>query len=216
MAYFPILIDWDGLPCLVAGGGRLALHKAALLTEQGAVVTVVAPEICEEILALPVTPVLRRVTGEDAAGKALVIDATGDSEAQKLLSDACRRQNVPFNSACKVDDGTAIFPAVHRQGRTVVAVSSLGASPAASAKLRDKLANEVPAEMDAILDCMADLRPLSREWFSEQPERREFLHRCLDAMLASGRPLNEETVREIRNSIRSMCIQREEKEKTHG
>ena len=76
MAFFPVLIDWDGLPCLVAGGGRLALHKAALLTEQGAAVTVVAPKICEEVLALPVTPVLRRVTEEDVLGKALVIDAT--------------------------------------------------------------------------------------------------------------------------------------------
>lgn len=202
MAYFPMLIDWDGLPCLVAGGGRLALHKAALLMDQGAAVTVVAPQICEEILALPVTPVLRKVTEEDVPGKALVIDATGDEEAQKLLSDACKRQNVPFNSACKADDGTAIFPAIHRQGRTVVAVSSLGASPAASAKLRDMLAKEVPEEMDAILDCMAVLRPLSREWFSEQPDRRAFLHRCLDAMLASGRPLQDEAVREIRDSIR--------------
>jgi len=26
MAYFPLLIDLDGMHCLVAGGGRLALH----------------------------------------------------------------------------------------------------------------------------------------------------------------------------------------------
>ena len=43
MAYFPILLDLDGLPCLVAGGGRLGLHKAKLLLEHGADVTVVAP-----------------------------------------------------------------------------------------------------------------------------------------------------------------------------
>ena len=202
MAFFPVLIDWDGLSCLVAGGGRLALHKAALLTEQGAAVTVVAPEICEEIRSLPVTLQQREVTADDVRGKFLVIDATGSDAAQKILSEACKALHVPFNSACKVDDGTAIFPAVYQRGRTVVAVSSLGGSPAASARLRDKLAKEVPEEMDAILDCMAALRPLSREWFSEQPDRREFLHRCLDAMLASGRPLQDEMVQEIRDSIR--------------
>ena len=202
MAYYPILIDLQGMSCLVAGGGSLALHKAALLTEQGAAVTVVAPEICEEIRSLPVTLQQREVTVEDVSGKFLVIDATGSDAAQKILSDACKALHVPFNSACKVDDGTAIFPAVYQRGRTVVAVSSLGGSPAASARLRDKLAKEVPEEMDAILDCMAALRPLSREWFSEQPDRREFLHRCLDAMLASGRPLQDEAVREIRDSIR--------------
>ena len=188
MAYYPILIDWQDVPCLVAGGGSLALHKAELLTQQGADVTVVAPEVCEEIRALPVNVQLRRVTAEDAA-------------AQKLLSQSCRSLRIPFNSACKADDGTAIFPAVHKKGRTVVAVSSLGGSPAASARLRDRLAEDVPAEMDAILDRMADLRPLSREWFASQPDRKTFLHRCLDAMLASGRPLNDEEIREIRMSI---------------
>ena len=201
MAYYPILIDWQDVPCLVAGGGSLALHKAELLTQQGADVTVVAPEVCEEIRALPVNVQLRRVTEEDVRGKVLVIDATGDTAAQELLSESCRSLRIPFNSACKADDGTAIFPAVHKKGRTVVAVSSLGGSPAASARLRDRLAVDVPAEMDAILDRMADLRPLSREWFASQPERRTFLHRCLDAMLASGRPLNDEEIREIRMSI---------------
>ena len=35
MSFFPILLDFDGLPCLVAGGGRLGLHKAKLLLENG-------------------------------------------------------------------------------------------------------------------------------------------------------------------------------------
>ena len=202
MAYYPILIDLQGMSCLVAGGGSLALHKAKLLSGQGAEVTVVAPEICEKIRSLPVTLQQREVTADDVRGKSLVIDATGSDAAQKILSDSCKALHVPFNSACKVDDGTAIFPAVYQRSRTVVAVSSLGGSPAASARLRDKLAKEVPEGMDAILDCMAALRPLSREWFSEQPDRRAFLHRCLDAMLASGRPLQDEAVREIRDSIR--------------
>lgn len=201
MAYYPILIDWQDVPCLVAGGGPLALHKAELLTQQGADVTVVAPEICEEIRALPVNVQLRRVTEEDVRSKALVIDATGDAAAQELLSESCRSLRIPFNSACKADDGTAIFPAVYKKGRTIVAVSSLGGSPAASARLRDRLAEDVPAEMDAILDRMADLRPLSREWFASQPDRKTFLHRCLDAMLASGRVLNDEEIRQIRMSI---------------
>ena len=201
MAYYPILIDLQGMSCLVAGGGSLALHKAKLLSGQGAEVTVVAPEICEEIRSLPVTLQQHEVTAEDVSGKFLVVDATGSDAAQKLLSDACKAFHVPFNSACKVDDGTAIFPAVYQQGRTVVAVSSLGGSPAASARLRDKLAAAVPEEMDAILDCMAGLRPLSREWFSEQPDRRAFLHRCLDRMLETGSPLEEKEIREIRSSI---------------
>ena len=201
MGFYPLLIDLQGLPCLVAGGGALAKHKVELLVGQGAAVTVVAPEISPEIRALPVAAAERRVRAEDAEGKALVVDATGDADAERLLREACRRMHIPFNSACRLGDGTAVFPAVHQTGRTVVAVSTLGASPAACTLLRDQLAAHVPEEMDAILDGMAALRPLSRQWFDDQGARKRFLHRCLDEMLKQGRPLAPEETEVLRQEI---------------
>ena len=201
MALYPILIDFQDMPCLIAGGGALARHKAELLCAQGARVTVVAPEVCQEISALPVTIYMRLVMAEDVLGQFLVIDATGNAEAERLLNDACRSAHIPFNSACRGEDTTAVFPAVHRQGPTMIAVSSAGASPAASAWLRDKLAAHVPAELDDILDSMRSLRPLSRAWFSDQPTRRLFLHRCLDCMLEEGRPLAAEEIERFRQEI---------------
>ncbi len=202
MSFFPILLDFEGLPCLVAGGGRLGLHKTKLLLENGADVTVIAPEICPELAALPVRCLRRTVTAEDVTDCSLVVDATGDPAAQRLLSEACRAQRIPFNSACRVDDGSAIFPAVHRQGRTVLALSTLGASPIASAKVRDALAAHMPEHMDAILDAMAALRPRSREAFADQSQRRVFLRRCLDEMLTLARPLSEAETDAIIDKIR--------------
>ena len=201
MGFYPLLIDLQGLPCLVAGGGALAKHKVELLVGQGAAVTVVAPEISPEIRALPVAAAERRVRAEDAEGKALVVDATGDAAAERLLREACRRMHIPFNSACRGEACTAVFPAVHQTGRTVVAVSTLGASPAACSRLRDELAAHVPEEMDAILDGMAALRPLSRHWFDDQGARKRFLHRCLDEMLKQGRPLAPEETEVLRQEI---------------
>lgn len=205
MALYPVLIDWKGLPCLVAGGGRIARHKAELLCAQGAAVTVVAPEFCPEILALPVTTYLRKVTAEDAEGKFLVVDATGDPSAETILSSFCLEKRIPFNSACRGEDCTAMFPAVHRSGNTLVAVSSLGASPAASAWLRDFLAGHIPVRMDEILDELAHLRQRARDWFPAQSERRSFLKRCLDAMLTNGRILRPEETEALRND--SLCPQ---------
>lgn len=198
MSYYPILIDWQGVPCLIAGGGAVALHKAEVLCANGADVTVVAPEACPQLYALPVTVHLRAVTAEDVTGKRLVIDATGDAEAQRLLTDVCRAQGILFNSACRVGEGTAIFPAVKQTGRTMLAVSTLGASPAACALLRDELASHIPDTMDAILENMAALRPLSREWFDDQRTRKRFLQRCLDEMLMRGRPLDPEETETLR------------------
>ena len=202
MSFFPILLDFDGLPCLVAGGGRLGLHKAKLLLEQGADVTVIAPEICSELVSLRVKCLRRTVAAEDVADYSLVVDATGDPAAERILSDACRARRIPFNSACRVDDGSAIFPAVYRQGRTVLAVSTLGASPIVSSFLRDALAAHVPEGMDAILDAMAALRPRSREAFADQSQRRDFLRRCLDEMLALARPLTEAETDKLNREIK--------------
>ena len=202
MAFYPVLIEFGGASCLVAGGGQIALHKAKLLIEQGAVVTVVAPQICDEIKALPVRTVLRKVAAEDAEGKMLVVDASGSPEAEALLSEACRRLGVPYNCAGHGGSCTAMCPAVFRKGRTVVAVSSQGASPPASAWLRDELSAHVPENMDEILERMAEVRVISRESFSSQPVRREYLHRCLAEMLKSGALLTDADELRIRENIK--------------
>ena len=204
MAYFPILIDWQGVPCLIAGGGAVALHKARLLCGHGADVTVTAPEICPQLEELPVKLCRRPVTSEDVNGQCLVIDATGDGEAERMLSVACRERHVPFNSACRGGDGTVVFPAVRRKGRTMLAVSTLGASPAACALLGDRLAGCIPDGIDPILEEMAALRPLSREWFEDQPTRKRFLHRCLDDMMEKERLLEPEEIERIRQEITGM------------
>src|ERR1044072_6978816 len=51
MRYFPLFLDLTGKPVLLVGGGSVAARKFALLGEAGAVVTVVAPLLGDEIAA---------------------------------------------------------------------------------------------------------------------------------------------------------------------
>ena len=197
MAFLPVLIDMDGMPCLVAGGGPIALHKAEKLLEHGADVTVVAPVILPEISELPVKTINRRVTEEDCEGRFLVADATGDRAAEKLLSAACAKMHVPYICAGNGDLCTAMLPAVYSSGRTVVAVSSKGASPAASAWLRNYLAEKVPENMDAVLDRMSDVRAAAKERLDSQPERRVFMRGCLEKMLKTGDILSDADINEM-------------------
>ena len=201
MALYPVLIEFEGAPVLVAGGGKIALHNAELFSGLGADVAVVAPEICPEIYRLSVRTEQRCVRAEDAEGKVLVVDATGDPGAQNVLSEACRASHTPYICAGQGDLCTAMLPAVYRKGRTLLAVSSTGASPAASAWLRDRLAEEVPESMDGILDMMAKARRISREAFELQSVRSRYLHACLDEMLRLRRPLSEDEELQIRQSV---------------
>ena len=202
MAFYPLLIEFEGAPCLVAGGGHIALHKAELLAQQGADVTVVAPQICDEIRALGVRTELRKVKPEDAYGKMLVVDASGSPEAEEILRKACQDFCIPYNCAGHGASCSAIFPAVFRKGRTVVAVSSQGASPPASAWLRDELSKHVPERMDEILDAMAEFRVISKQVFSDQPVRSSYLHSCLERMLEKGEVISSEEELEIRERIK--------------
>ena len=197
MAYFPILIEFENAPVLIAGGGQIALHKAELLKKQGADITVIAPEICKEIFDLSVRTELRTVKAEDAEGKILVIDASGSKEAEKFLSDACQRLHIPYNCAGHGDACTAIFPAIFKKGRTLVAVSSLGASPPASVWLRDRLSEDIPENMDEILEKMAEIRITAKENIPLQQDRKKFLHACLDVMIKEQRVIDEEETEEI-------------------
>ena len=50
MSYFPFMIELNNERCLIAGGGTVAYRKVCSMLEFGAVVTVVSPEFCPELL----------------------------------------------------------------------------------------------------------------------------------------------------------------------
>lgn len=49
MAWFPLFLEMKDRPCLVVGGGKVALRKVRALLDCGAAVTVIAPEILPEL-----------------------------------------------------------------------------------------------------------------------------------------------------------------------
>ena len=60
MPNFPIFLDLENQNVLVVGGGRVAERKVCKLLPYGPKITVVAPEICESILALSEVTAIRR------------------------------------------------------------------------------------------------------------------------------------------------------------
>ena len=52
MAYFPLFISINKVPCLVVGGGMVALRKIRVLLDFGAEVTVVATRFLGEIVEM--------------------------------------------------------------------------------------------------------------------------------------------------------------------
>ena len=88
MSYFPLLLELSGAPCLVAGGGALGAHKAGLLLDSGADVTVVYP--AEGAVWLPAATAIVKGAPHLDAAKAF-IDFQLSNEGQSIYANLTTR-----------------------------------------------------------------------------------------------------------------------------
>jgi precorrin-2 dehydrogenase / sirohydrochlorin ferrochelatase len=141
-----LMIDlqpWFGR-ALVVGGGQIAARKVRTLTEAEFEVTVVAPDVLDEIRTRPFVTVVERPFQEldlDLdVGFALVFACTNDRETNEAIGVACRLRRIPVLVADAQDESTFFTPAVLRDGDLAVAVSTGGASPTLAKELRERIA----------------------------------------------------------------------------
>lgn len=155
---YPVNLVLVAQECLVVGGGPVARQKVLGLLEADAQVSVVSPEILEEIAALGVTCHRRPYEAPEAGNYRLVIAATGDPVVNQQVYDDAEARGVWVNSADDPDRCSFILPARVRQGRLLVTVSTQGHSPAVSTWLRQRLSAELGPEYDQLIGVLADVR----------------------------------------------------------
>lgn len=137
-------LDLTGRDVLVAGGGPVAARRAADLTEAGARVTVVAPQLCEDLGDLVASAAARWVEREvregDVEGCWLVHAATDDGATNDEVCRWATERRIWSVNAGRTTAGTARSPATTVQGGLVVGVASTGSpDPARVAAVRDQL-----------------------------------------------------------------------------
>jgi precorrin-2 dehydrogenase / sirohydrochlorin ferrochelatase len=150
ISVFQACLVLQGRRCLVVGGGRIATRKVEGLVSAGAEVTVIAPEIAPEIVALPVRVERRAYRRGDAAQYRLVLTATGRPEVDRLVFEDGELCGVFVNAADDRASCSFLVPAVLRRGPVSVAVSTGGTSPALAVWLRDRIAELVGPETETI------------------------------------------------------------------
>ena len=160
--HFPLFIELEGRPCLVVGGGPVAVRKAQALADCGAQVKTVAPEVCG-----------RSFEDADVEGMALVVSATNDRAVNRHVAELCKARGVPVNVVDDPENCTFIFPAVVRKGPMTVAVSSGGACPVAAKLVRDRVAGSLPDDFVAAVERLGKEREnLKRNYPDPQVRRR--------------------------------------------
>jgi siroheme synthase-like protein len=180
----------EGRPCLVVGGGPVAARKAGDLLQCGAVVTVVAPEMCEAMERLaPLAFERRPYAAGEAAGYRLVITATGIAAVDGAVYADAERAGVWANSADDPAHCSFIVPAVHRDGSVTVAVSTGGNSPALASWLRGRLAAHAGPGLGDLAELMARARRSLHEAgrSTEGPEWAALLNGPVPDLVREGR-----------------------------
>jgi precorrin-2 dehydrogenase/sirohydrochlorin ferrochelatase len=159
MKYYPIFLNVKDRPCLVVGGGRVGARKTATLVSAGAWVTVVSPEFCDQLSAMPgIQREHRFFDPKDLEGVFLVFAATSDTAVNQWILAEAKKARVLCNSADAPDQGDFVLPAVMSRGDLICAVSTSGASPALARKIRMDLDHAYGPEYAAFLELMRAVR----------------------------------------------------------
>lgn len=170
---YPISLVIAGRRCLVVGGGRVAARKVEGLLRCGADVTVVAPEVADDLHSLRsgtltgtthgrLTIETRPYRRPEAADYRLVITATGLAEVDHAVFTDADDAGVWVNSADDVANCSFLLPAVHRDGTVTVAVSTAGASPALAGWLRNQVADAIDPDVSVLAALLDEARSMVR------------------------------------------------------
>ncbi|MFS0781180.1 bifunctional precorrin-2 dehydrogenase/sirohydrochlorin ferrochelatase [Bacillus sp. 1P06AnD] len=179
----PLVIDLKGKKVTIAGGGTIALRKAMVLGDENPILTFIAPAFSDGVLEYARNNkcllIEREAEGEDFADCFLAIIATNDRQANSLLSNV-----IPHNILCCVVDehneGNALFPATVKRGHLQIAVSSSGASPKLTRKLKKELESHYDESWIEYSIFLADVRNAMKEKDILFQQKQEILEMILD------------------------------------
>jgi len=177
--HFPMFIELEGRPCLIVGGGAVAVRKARALGACGAAVRLVAPDVLPEAV-LPGLTVDRRLFHDgDVAGMTLVVAATDDRALNCRVADLCKAQGIPVNVVDDPGNCTFHFPAIVRKGPMVAAVSSEGRCPVAAKLVRDRLAKWLSDDFIAAVERLGRERDELKRAF---PDPKVRMRKCEEVL----------------------------------
>ncbi|WP_457600631.1 precorrin-2 dehydrogenase/sirohydrochlorin ferrochelatase family protein [Hydrogenivirga sp.] len=183
MPLFPAYVDLAKMEVLVVGGGRVATRKVQNLLKFTENITVVAPEITEELRGLVRERGLklrrRKFVTTDLRGKDLVIVAVDDLRLQRRIFKLCEKRRILCNSVDSPEYCNFIFPSLIVRGEVVIGISTSGRAPALSRRLRELIERALPENLEEILKTVEGERSKG----SKGEERQRRIMELVDKLL---------------------------------
>jgi len=184
VAVFPVFLKLEGRQVLVVGAGPVAAGKVRPLVDAGARVTVVAPDVAEEIaeiaaMAATVTIVRRAFQPSDVDGVWYVV-AAAPSDVNRAVARAAESRCLFVNAVDDLESASAYAGAIVQKAGVTIAMSTDGEAPALAGLMREALEVLLPDDLDKWMACAQEAR---RGWLSQgvpMTERRPMLLQALN------------------------------------
>lgn len=146
----PFALHCENRPVLVVGGGQVAARRCRALVEAGALVTVVAPELSPDLLALvdaeKVTWLQRGFSAEDVDVAWLVFALTDSAAVQAEVAKVCEAKKT-WCSVGGQPGASSFWLMAHTEHEGVTVAVSAGGRPRLAKELIGRLGQWLRSEL---------------------------------------------------------------------
>lgn len=179
MDIFPISLKLKQQICLIVGGGSIAYRKAVLLSQAGAVLHILAPQIDEQLQQLVKThhgklffDVFKPTVLEQPYR--LVIAATDQPDVNRHVFEECEARNLLVNSVDDIPHCRFMVPAIVDRAPLLISIASNGTSPVLSRQIRTQLETLIPHGMGKLAEFSGQWRKKVKSHIPNPEQRRIF------------------------------------------
>lgn len=198
--YYPAFLDLEDKLCVVVGGGAVAFRKIETLLAHDAAVRVISPVLSKSILRLQGIDIRKKEYEScDIDGAFLVFAATDIEEINTKISSDCLRAN----TLCNVVDTPAlcnfIVPSIVEKGPIKIAVSTGGASPALSKRLRHDLNVAIGSEYETMARILKRIRPIVCSYEGGYEEHKRVFETLISSSLLEA--IRKSRIEEVKSIL---------------
>ena len=211
MKLYPINLKIENRKVVVVGGGEVALRKIRGLLEAGALVKVIAPEICAGVEELfkrgEISLVREKFSSEMIGDELILIAATDNPEVNRQAAELARQKKILVNVA----EGCGDFdvPSKILRGDFLLTISTGASSPAFSRFVREMLEAELDENFGAGLKIISARRREVKRLLPNHKARKIFWENFLTdeiwTLLKSGKL--DELEDRMNNALESLGLE---------
>ncbi|SEB13747.1 precorrin-2 dehydrogenase / sirohydrochlorin ferrochelatase [Thalassobacillus cyri] len=180
---YPIVLNVIGKKAIVIGGGTVAERKIIKLKEAGAHVTVVSPKVTgflkDWIINKEIEWVKKTFETADVKHAFIVVAATNDNEVNFQVFQSTHKNQL-INIIDDPYHSNFIVPSTLYRGKLTISISTSGASPALSRKIKNELSDKYDDCYEEYLDFLFECRLKIQEEIDDTVQKRKIFKALLN------------------------------------